>query len=175
MGNPFVKILPFATILILFRYSVCCCYKYLKIDKFLSIDDRNKHVCHCSWFESHRIWAAALVVGEICETPSHWRQTRTLSKWMKEQNIPGIYEIDTRALTKIIREKGTILGRIVFDPPASNPVASLIPPIADPNSRHLVAEVVQVHNNSIYSPEFDALFHFSIFYFNVQTFFLFLI
>ncbi|XP_060824118.1 CAD protein [Bombus pascuorum] len=95
------------------------------------------------WFESHRIWAAALVVGEICETPSHWRQTKTLSKWMKEQNIPGIYEIDTRALTKIIREKGTILGRIVFDPPVSNPVASLIPPIADPNGRHLVAEVVQ--------------------------------
>lgn len=115
------------------------------------------------------------MVGEICETPSHWRQTRTLSKWMKEQNIPGIYEIDTRALTKIIREKGTILGRIVFDPLVSNPGASLIPPIADPNNRHLVAEVVQVHNNTIYPFEFDALFHFTVFYFNVQTFFLFLI
>lgn len=91
------------------------------------------------WFESDQIWAAGLVVGEICETPSHWRQIKTLSEWMKEQNIPGIYEIDTRALTKIIREKGTLLGRIVLDPPSSNP----IPPIKDPNKRNLVAEVVQ--------------------------------
>lgn len=85
------------------------------------------------------------MVGEICETPSHWRQTKTLSEWMKEQTIPGIYEIDTRALTKVIREKGTILGRIVYDPPYSNPVAALDPPIADPNRRHLVAEVVEVY------------------------------
>ncbi|XP_017891832.1 CAD protein [Ceratina calcarata] len=95
------------------------------------------------WFESHRIWATALVVGEMCETSSHWRQTRTLSEWMREQNVPGIYEIDTRALTKIIREKGTILGRIVYEPPAQNPLPSLLPPIADPNKRNLVAEVVQ--------------------------------
>lgn len=99
----------------------------------------------CSWFESDQIWAAALVVGEICETPSHWRQIKTLSEWMKEQNIPGIYEIDTRALTKIIREKGTLLGRIVLDLPALNPTPSLIPPIEDPNKRNLVAEVVQVY------------------------------
>ena len=95
------------------------------------------------WFESHRIWAAALVVGEICKTPSHWRQTKTLCEWMKEENIPGIYEIDTRALTKVIREKGTMLGRIVFDPPLSNPLTCLVPPIQDPNRRNLVAEVVQ--------------------------------
>ena len=70
---------------------------------------------------------------------------------MEKQNIPGIYEIDTRALTKIIREKGTILGRIVYDPPISNPVSSLIPPIADPNKRNLVAEVVQVGNDQLLS------------------------
>lgn len=64
---------------------------------------------------------------------------------MKEQNIPGIYEIDTRALTKIIREKGTLLGRIVLDPPSSNP----IPPIKDPNKRNLVAEVVQVYTKNL--------------------------
>lgn len=63
---------------------------------------------------------------------------------MVEQKIPGIYEIDTRSLTKIIREKGTILGRIVFDPPTANPLPSLLPPIDDPNKRNLVAEVVQV-------------------------------
>ncbi|XP_031835973.1 carbamoyl-phosphate synthetase 2, aspartate transcarbamylase, and dihydroorotase rudimentary [Nomia melanderi] len=104
------------------------------------------------WFESHRIWVTGLVVGEICETPSHWRQTKTLSQWMKEQNVPGIYEIDTRALTKVIREKGTILGRIVFDPPSTNPATPLNPPIADPNKRNLVAEVVQPEKKT-YNPD----------------------
>lgn len=104
----------------------------------------------CSWFESDQIWAAALVVGEICETPSHWRQIKTLSEWMKEQNIPGIYEIDTRALTKIIREKGTLLGRIVLDLPTFNPIPPLTPPIEDPNKRNLVAEVVQVYGPTNY-------------------------
>ncbi|XP_076645661.1 carbamoyl-phosphate synthetase 2, aspartate transcarbamylase, and dihydroorotase rudimentary [Halictus rubicundus] len=103
------------------------------------------------WFESHRIWASGLVVGEICETPSHWRQTKTLSEWMKEENVPGIYEIDTRALTKVIREKGTILGRIVFDSPPSNLPATPSPPIADPNKRNLVAEVVQPEKKT-YNP-----------------------
>ncbi|XP_054016836.1 CAD protein [Hylaeus anthracinus] len=103
------------------------------------------------WFESHRIWAAGLVVGEICENPSHWRQTKTLSEWMKIQNIPGIYEIDTRALTKIIRENGTILGRIVFESPQINHLSPLVPPIEDPNKRNLVAEVAQP-NQRTYNP-----------------------
>ncbi|XP_015605089.1 CAD protein [Cephus cinctus] len=92
------------------------------------------------WFESDRIWATGLIVGELCETPSHWRQTKTLSEWMKEQNIPGIYDIDTRALTKIIREKGSILGRIVYNqlPPTTVPTDLQI---SDPNLRNLVAEV----------------------------------
>lgn len=90
------------------------------------------------WFESNRIWAAALVVDEICETPSHWRQIQTLSKWMEKEKIPGICGIDTRALTKIIRENGTILGRIVRHKQNEFP---LHPPIIDPNTRNLVAEV----------------------------------
>lgn len=62
-------------------------------------------------FESNnKIWTSGLVVGEICETPSHWRSKLTLSQWMKKHNVPGISGIDTRALTKKIRENGTILG-----------------------------------------------------------------
>lgn len=102
------------------------------------------------------------MVGEICETPSHWRQIKTLSEWMKEQNIPGIYEIDTRALTKIIREKGTLLGRIVLDLPALNPTPSLIPPIEDPNKRNLVAEVVQVYSKELYYDLIIACFQASV-------------
>ncbi|XP_008545461.2 CAD protein [Microplitis demolitor] len=91
------------------------------------------------WFESDKIWAAGLIVGEICDTPSHWRQTKTLSQWMVEQKIPGICEIDTRALTKVIREKGSILGKIIHgQPPAT---VTEIPLIPNPNDRNLVAEV----------------------------------
>lgn len=89
-----------------------------------------------SWFESHRIWAAGLVVGELCETPSHWRQVKTLSQWMMDHGVPGICGIDTRELTKKIRSKGTMLGRIVMGVPES-PLAEF----RDPNKRNLVAEV----------------------------------
>ncbi|KFB52100.1 AGAP000300-PA-like protein [Anopheles sinensis] len=65
-------------------------------------------------FESNnRIWTAGLVVGEICEEPSHWRSKLTLSEWMAKHGVPGISGIDTRALTKKIREHGTVLGKIV--------------------------------------------------------------
>ncbi|CAG9862225.1 unnamed protein product [Phyllotreta striolata] len=87
------------------------------------------------FFESSRIWASALVVGEHCDFPSHWRSSRTLSEWMAEENVPGIQGIDTRQLTKVIREKGTMLGRITYNLPAPDR------PIADPNARNLVAEV----------------------------------
>ena len=64
------------------------------------------------WFESHQIWAGGLVVGEMCEFPSHWSMTQTLGDWLKKQGIPGIEGIDTRELTKKLRSKGkvTMLG-----------------------------------------------------------------
>lgn len=118
-----------------------------------------------SWFESHRIWAGGLVVGELCETPSHWRQTRTLSAWMKEQNIPGICGIDTRALTKIIREKGSILGRIVINSSAPTPEQPL-PSLEDPNKKNLVAEVsIQVSsflNDEFVKPTHVRILHYSL-------------
>lgn len=64
------------------------------------------------FFESlNKIWVAGLVVDELCDKPSHWRAKQSLSDWMKKHNIPGISGIDTRALTKKIREKGTIMGK----------------------------------------------------------------
>ncbi|XP_033610658.1 CAD protein isoform X2 [Cryptotermes secundus] len=98
-------------------------------------DDKDQHNLP-RWFESHRIWAAGLVVRELCETPSHWRQARTLSQWMTDHGVPGICGIDTRELTKKIRSKGTMLGRIVMGVPES-PLAEF----RDPNKRNLVAEV----------------------------------
>lgn len=93
-----------------------------------------------SWFESHRIWAAGLVVGTICETPSHWRLARTLSQWMLEHGVPGVTAVDTRRLTKKIRETGPILGRILPGDGLATPTVdkSLF---QDPNKRNLVQEV----------------------------------
>lgn len=66
------------------------------------------------FFESIKhIWVAGLIVGEVSEKPSHWRCQKTLSEWMKEHNIPGVSGVDTRALTKKIRESGTILGELM--------------------------------------------------------------
>ncbi|KAF2879128.1 hypothetical protein ILUMI_27035 [Ignelater luminosus] len=98
------------------------------------------------WFESHRIWASGLVVGEYCDYPSHWRSSKTLSEWMEEQGIPGIQGIDTRALTKKIREKGTMLGRIVFNLPIDYNYK-----ISDPNKQNLVAEV-SMQKPVVYNP-----------------------
>ncbi|CAL8100609.1 unnamed protein product [Orchesella dallaii] len=67
------------------------------------------------WFESNKIWASGLIVGEVCEEPSHWNMAKTLSTWMAEQNVPGIYGIDTRQLTKHMRNKGTLLGKVIVE------------------------------------------------------------
>lgn len=98
----------------------------------------NRNLFILRHFESDRIWAAALVVGEVCEQPSHWRQTQTLSNWLQSEGVPGICGVDTRALTKKIREHGTLLARLV-----QGHVPALIPepPIADPNKSNLVSEV----------------------------------
>jgi carbamoyl-phosphate synthase/aspartate carbamoyltransferase/dihydroorotase len=89
-------------------------------------------------FESNdKIWVSGLVVGELCETPSHWRQKYKLAEWMKKHNVVGISGIDTRALTKNIRENGTILGKIIQK--SCGPFPGL--EFKDQNQRNLVDEV----------------------------------
>lgn len=66
-------------------------------------------------FESDRIQASALVVAELCDTPSHYSSKRTLSSWMKSEGIPGIKGVDTRSLTRRLRETGVMKGRILVE------------------------------------------------------------
>ncbi len=68
--------------------------------------------------ESGRIWAKGYIVREACTTPSNWRSEQTLDAFLKSQNIIGIEGIDTRHLTRMIREKGVMNGAILteFDP-----------------------------------------------------------
>ncbi|CAM3187492.1 glutamine-hydrolyzing carbamoyl-phosphate synthase small subunit [Sporolactobacillus spathodeae] len=62
--------------------------------------------------ESGRPSISGLVVREAAKTPSHWQKDKTLSDWLAEYDIPGIAGIDTRRLTKIIRQYGTLRGKI---------------------------------------------------------------
>ncbi|PCH34671.1 carbamoyl-phosphate synth [Wolfiporia cocos MD-104 SS10] len=64
-------------------------------------------------FESSRIHVAAVVVGYYSEDYSHFLAGSSLGAWLKESGVPAIYGVDTRALTKKIREKGSMLGKIL--------------------------------------------------------------
>ena len=90
-------------------------------------DDISKH------FESDKIQVQGLIVADYSETHSHWNAKKSLSEWLSEHNVPGIYGIDTRELTKKLRERGTMLGKIVYDNEDIE--------FEDPNKRNLVAEV----------------------------------
>jgi len=84
-------------------------------------------------FESEKIQVQALIITDYSHDYSHWNAQKSLSEWMKEYNIPGIYGIDTRELTKNLREKGTMLGKIIYGKNHIN--------FENPNLRNLVAEV----------------------------------
>ncbi|KAK3307076.1 uncharacterized protein B0T15DRAFT_413945 [Chaetomium strumarium] len=67
-------------------------------------------------FESSQIHIAGLVTATYAgEDFSHFLATSSLGTWLKEQGIPAIYGVDTRALTKRIREKGSMLGRMLLE------------------------------------------------------------
>lgn len=63
-------------------------------------------------FESRHPFARGFVVKEYCETPSNWRSEMSIDTFLKKYNIPGIYGVDTRALTKRLRMAGTMRGII---------------------------------------------------------------
>ncbi|MCG0238589.1 MAG: carbamoyl phosphate synthase small subunit [Firmicutes bacterium] len=73
-------------------------------------------------FEARRPYVRGLVVRELCTDPSHWQATQALHEYLADQGIPGLAEIDTRALTRHLRIHGTLRGVIatpgVGDAPA---------------------------------------------------------
>ena len=64
------------------------------------------------FMESDRIYPQALIVSDYSEEFSHWNAKESLSDWLKREKIPAITGIDTRRLTKILREHGVMMGRI---------------------------------------------------------------
>lgn len=94
------------------------------------------------FLESSKIHCRGIIAQDYSWEPSHWLSTRSLDQWLRDEKIPGIYGIDTRALTKHLREKGSMLGKIYFDNP--NEIE-----FSDPNIENLIAKVscpeVEIH------------------------------
>jgi carbamoyl-phosphate synthase small subunit len=84
------------------------------------------------FFESERIHPQAIIVSDYAHSRDHWNADKTLATWLKENDVPGLWGIDTRALTKRLREKGTMLGKITFGAETE---------FDDPNRRNLIREV----------------------------------
>lgn len=85
-----------------------------------------------SFMESSQIQITGLVVSYYSEESSHWNAFQKLGEWMKSQNIPGIYGVDTRMITKKLREQGSTLGKIIVDQDVE---------FYDPNQDNLVDQV----------------------------------
>lgn len=83
-------------------------------------------------FESERIWASGLIVSEYSEHYSHVEAKQSLDAWLKHSKVPAITGLDTRAITKKLRERGVMLGAIVRNDPVE---------FVDPNRQNLVSLV----------------------------------
>jgi len=96
-------------------------------------------------FESIGIKVTGLVIQELCFKPHHWTSRRTLDEWLRSEDIPGIYGIDTRRLTKKLREKGVMLGILQVyeenEEPNLGRLLKEVKRVPDPNMRDLVKEV----------------------------------
>ncbi|KAI9271510.1 hypothetical protein BDA99DRAFT_556747 [Phascolomyces articulosus] len=127
------------------------------------------------YFESNEIHIAGLIVGNYSPDYSHHLATSSLSTWLKEHNVPALYGIDTRALTKKIRMQGVLLAKILFPKTNVNALDSAASALGfstasdndntekwmqdyqdvewvDPNQRNLVAEV-SIKEAKVYCPD----------------------
>lgn len=84
-------------------------------------------------FESYALHISGLIISDYTEEYSHWNADKSLGAWLKEYKVPGIYGIDTRQLTKILREHGTMLGKVIFNGEEID--------FYDPNKENLVEQV----------------------------------
>ncbi|MFH1013560.1 MAG: glutamine-hydrolyzing carbamoyl-phosphate synthase small subunit [Thermoplasmatota archaeon] len=94
------------------------------------------------YFESDTIQVEGLIVANYSEHYSHWNAKKSLSDWMKECNVPALTGIDTRQVTKKLRKKGTLLGKIVHGHEKLS--------FHDPNKQNLAA-VVSIKEPVIYT------------------------
>lgn len=92
-------------------------------------------------YESYKVHISGLIISDYSEEYSHWNAMKSLGDWLIESKVPGLYDIDTRALTKILREKGSMLGKIEFE---DDPVE-----FYDPNKENLVS-IASIKQKEVY-------------------------
>ncbi|MBR1545965.1 MAG: glutamine-hydrolyzing carbamoyl-phosphate synthase small subunit [Prevotella sp.] len=68
-----------------------------------------------TFMESDRIYASAIIVSDYSEEYSHWNAHESLADWLRREKVPGVTGIDTRQLTKVLREHGVMMGRLEFE------------------------------------------------------------
>jgi carbamoyl-phosphate synthase small subunit len=97
------------------------------------------------YFESIGIKVRGLIIQNLCNRPSHYLSNKTLDEWLKDEEIPGIFGIDTRKLTKKLREKGVMLGILeVYEKNDEPNIENLLKEaknIPDPNKEDIVSKV----------------------------------
>ena len=67
-----------------------------------------------TYMESDKIYASAIIVSDYSEAYSHWNANESLGDWLKREQVPGVTGIDTRQLTKVLREHGVMMGHLEF-------------------------------------------------------------
>ena len=73
-----------------------------------------------TFMESDKIYVAAMICADYSERYNHWNGVESLADWLKREHVPGITGIDTRELTKVLREHGVMMGQIIFDDEPDN-------------------------------------------------------
>ena len=90
--------------------------------------------------ESQNIQCSAVIVGDIAERFSHYTAVESLSSWCRRYDVPGITGVDTRAITTLLRDQGTTLGRVAVGHDASG-VVPQAHEFWDPSADNLVDQV----------------------------------
>lgn len=92
-------------------------------------------------YESYKVHISGLIISDYSFEYSHWNAIKSLGEWLKDSGVPGLFDIDTRALTKILREKGSMLGKIEF--------GDEVIEFKDPNKENLVA-IASIKEKEVY-------------------------
>ncbi|HEV8359935.1 MAG TPA: glutamine-hydrolyzing carbamoyl-phosphate synthase small subunit [Candidatus Thermoplasmatota archaeon] len=92
-------------------------------------------------FESRRIWPRGFVVREACKEPSHRKSSKTIDAFLRDQGVPGIEGVDTRALTLATRARGTLKAALTTEDRDDAELLGEVQGMAHPDSENLVGKV----------------------------------
>jgi carbamoyl-phosphate synthase small subunit len=119
--------------------------------------------CNAIFNQGRRNFFQGYVIGELCDCPSNWRNEQSLECWLEEQELPTLTGVDTRAITRKIRDYGVMQGVIVpSDMPEDEVQALLATPV-------IHDQVVTVTTPEVYTlGEADAKYHVAVMDFGIK-------